>query len=207
MIYRITKVLLVAVLKLFFRFGVKGRENIPPRGGFIIASNHASFFDPPIIGCAFSRPTGFLAKRELFDNAFLRWYLPKVNTIPVNRGSFDIKALRRTIQEIAEGRGMLVFPEGTRTTDGELKEPEKGIGFLVDRCQAPVIPAYIGGTFEVFPKGAKRLKLAPIRVKIGVPLYFNREERDPRKGDRSDRYKDIGNKIMKEIAFLKESAW
>ncbi len=181
------------LFKLLFRIEVKGRENIPKEGGFILACNHVSHLDPPALGIACPRPVSFMAKEELFKVPALSLWLRAVNVLPLKRGSADISALKLAMKHVNGGKGLALFPEGTRQQkDSAAVKPLAGVGFLAAKLDAPVIPAFIKGTDDALPKGAKFIRPAKIRVYFGKQI--NIERRMP--------YQDIAQMIMADIRQL-----
>jgi 1-acyl-sn-glycerol-3-phosphate acyltransferase len=130
---------------LIFRIRVTGQENIPKRGGFILASNHISYYDPPLLGSWSTRQMYFFAKAELFRNRLFGGIIKRTNAIPVKRGTIDRGAVDRALEAISRGYGLVVFPEGTRSRSGEFLDPKGGLGMLAIRAQCPIVPAYVHG--------------------------------------------------------------
>ncbi|HVU34475.1 MAG TPA: lysophospholipid acyltransferase family protein [Opitutaceae bacterium] len=188
---------------MFFRGEVAGAENLPKSGPFLIAGNHASHLDPPIIGCHVPRQMSFFARKTLWVGGVASWWLDGVGTIPVDRdGGQDVGALKRVLRALGDGRVMILFPEGTRTTDGHLQSPKPGVGFIVCKSQVPVVPARIFGSFEAFGKGAKYPRLGtPLTIVFGRPLPPS-EYDDPRAG--KERYQIASQRIMDAIGSLRK---
>lgn len=204
--FRLAQQLSYAVLNSLFCLEVEGLENIPQVGRFILASNHASHFDPPALGAIIGRNVFFFAKKSLFKPGFAKWLLDQLNTIPVDRdGDSDIGALRRTIKVLEEGEGLVLFPEGTRTRDGSLGQPKPGIGLIACKTQAPVIPVVIRGSYDALPRGARFPTWGhPLRIHFGRPLLpaaYDSLSKD------KERYIQASRIIMQaiETLWLKES--
>lgn len=202
MIYTITVTIFFVILKLFFRLKVVGAENIPSQGAFIVASNHTSYLDAPILasGCFYYnkwRKLDLLSKSELFHNKFFGWYLKQIGAFPVKRSFGDIGAIRESIRRLREGRSLGVFPEGERSPDGSLQGAFPGIGLLVTKTNTPVIPAYIKGAEEVLSVKSKAFKPHKVAVKFGKPLFFYH------KGPHA--YLQVTEKIMSAVKELKDS--
>lgn len=210
MIYSISRALILIFLKILFRLDAKGIENVPRQGGFILASNHASNLDPLALGAALPRKLNFMAKDSLFKNPLLRWWLLNVGAFPVKRESADISALREAMRRIKDGNGLLLFPEGTRRSDGTLEMPQGGIGFLAYKLNVPVIPAFISGTQRALPRGSRFIRPVKVSVHFGKPRSFycvealsNAKERDKQISiERRVPYQDIAQDIMKNIRHL-----
>lgn len=191
---------------LFFRFylnvKVVGRKNIPPKGSFVFASNHASYLDPILLGTSIYRSLNYMAREDLFEKKFFAWALPKVQTFPVKRGAGDIGAIKQALRLLKTGKPLVIFPEGTRSEDNRLQQGKPGIGFIVAKSGVPVVPAYIEGSFDALPRGVKTLKRYNVKVYIGKPIDFGGIAGIDR--DR-DSYQRISDMIMTSIADLKHS--
>ncbi len=158
-------------LKLFFRLRVFGRENVPRIGPCIIAANHASFLDPPVLAAAIRfRAVRFMARSSLFRYRFFGWFLRNSLVVPIDRDRGDIGALRRGLELLRAGAALGIFPEGTRTPDGRLQPARGGVGFMVARSGAPVVPVYIEGSYRAWPRHRRRPRPARITVRIGRPI-------------------------------------
>ena len=203
-VYCLTRVLSRLLLKVWNRFESHGNEHVPQTGGCVIASNHASFLDPPVIGVGSpDRVVRFLGRDNLYQSRFMRWYLPAIGVVPLDRSRGDIGALRKAIQILKGGEVLGLFPEGTRTTDGRLQPPKGGIGFLIAKAGVPVVPAYVDGTFQAFPRDTRRIKPAQIRVFYGPPIQ---PAEVAALAGQDDGYLKIGQLVMDRIAALKPSA-
>lgn len=148
--YNIIRVLFRFIFFVFFRWRIVGIENIPANGAAIIAANHISNWDPPLIGTAIPRPMHFMAKEELFKNAVLKRVISALGAFPVKRGAADRNAIRTAIHLLEGGNVLGLFPEGTRSKNGMLGEPEQGLAMIAIKTGAPVIPAAIFGTNKVW---------------------------------------------------------
>lgn len=191
--YRIWRIIFLFILKAFFGFEVKGREHLLVEGGFILASNHVSFLDPAALGCACPYPLNYMARHDLFKVPFLSQWMRSVGVFPVKRESADLSAIKEAIHRVKRGGALGLFPEGTRQADGRISEnPEAGVGFLAAKLDVPVIPAFIKGTDQALPRGAKFLRPAKIIVHFGSPVRINKKMP----------YQDIARLIMKEIRHL-----
>jgi 1-acyl-sn-glycerol-3-phosphate acyltransferase len=158
--------------RLFFRFRLIHRERMIQSGPAILAMNHQSYLDPPLAGTACDRPIYFLARRTLMDVPLLGWLLPKLNVIPVDQEGVDRSAIKAVIRLLKAGNGVLLFPEGSRTLDGNLQPGEPGLGLVIAKTLAPVVPMRIFGAHEALPRGGGGLHFTPIAVVIGEPIFF-----------------------------------
>lgn len=185
---------------MFFRGEIRGLDNLPRDGAFLIAANHASLLDPPLIGCHVGRQIAFFARRTLWRGGIASWWLDAVGTIPVDRDSGqDISALKRVLRSLGEGRAVILFPEGTRSPDGQLQAPKPGVGFIVCKAQIPVVPARIFGSFEALGRNMKFPRLdSPVDVVFGPPLPPSEYDR----GEGKERYPVASGQIMDAIARL-----
>jgi 1-acyl-sn-glycerol-3-phosphate acyltransferase len=178
-----------------------GVENVPRTGPFLLASNHASFFDPPLLGCFLPRPICYTPRKTLWKPGPMSWMLNRLKCIPVDRDSgHDIGAFKRVFAALAASEGVLVFPEGTRTRDGRLQPPHRGVGLLAARYGVPVVPARVFGTYETFPRGAAWPRpFIRLGVRYGAPLLPAAYDPGPRV---PLRYETIAERIMAAIAAL-----
>lgn len=198
-LYAFSRWLVGTGLRLKYGMKCEGVENVPAGGGVVVAANHCSYLDPPVLACALRRPVRFMARDTLFSNAFARWYFPRVGVIPLDRTRGDVAALRTAISLLKAGNAVALYPEGTRSEDGKLHEAKGGIGFLIAKGEVPVVPMHIAGTFEAFPKGAKKFRPSRIAVHVGAPI--SPEELKAAMTARND-YDSVGRLVMARIAAL-----
>ena len=185
--------------RLFFRLRVIHRDRMIQTGPVILAMNHQSYLDPPLAGTACDRAIYFLARRTLLDVPLLGWVLPKLNVIPVNQEGVDRSAIKALIRVLQAGNGVLVFPEGSRTPDGTLQPAEPGMGLVIAKTLAPVVPMRIFGAREALPRSGGCLRFVPITVVIGEPIFFSAA--DIQSGGK-DLYARLSDRVMKAIAAL-----
>jgi len=186
--------------RLFFRFRILHRERVIQTGPVILAMNHQSFLDPPLAGNACDRAIYFLAKRSLMNAPVLGWLLPKLNVIPVDLEGNDRSALKALIRILRAGECALVFPEGSRTPDGNLQAAEPGVGLVIAKTGAPVVPMRIFGAFDAWPIGGELRLWRKITIVVGEPLYFSPADLESRD---KDRYRRLSQRVMDAIAQLK----
>jgi len=161
------------VLVLFFRLKRVGIHHVPPRGPVLIVANHQSFLDPPVIATGIrSRQSDFLARGGLFKFKPFGWIITKLNTTPIKQGAGDSGAMKLVLQKLKDGKLMIVFPEGSRTCDGQMLEFQRGIGVLLKRADCQVVPVGISGAFDAWPRTRKlpRLFTKKIVVCYGQPI-------------------------------------
>ena len=203
-IYQFSTRIFKLFLLLWNRLSIRGAENIPDRGGVLMASNHASFLDPPVVGVGYrGRPIHFMARDTLWNSKFGKWWMDHVGCIPVSRGTGDVRALKLTIKALKEGKAVSMFPEGTRTEDGELQEAKGGIGFIIEKSGCMVVPAYIDGTYKAHPKGTKFIKPSKVTITYGKPIM---PEDFQALGTGREAYDQYAALIMQRIADLKNGS-
>ena len=198
LIYRVAQTISYTYFRLFHGFRIQGLENIPKDKPFILACNHLSFFDPPAIGCKIPRNLHYFARDSLFFWP-LGLLISSLNSIPVNRGQLDLGTLRKVLKVLKNGHPILVFPEGTRSEDGELQDPQKGLGLLVAKSSVGVIPARIYGSGKAFGKKHLIPRIGrKIYINIGVEISFD----DPKDVKSKKNYLDISTTVMSAIEKL-----
>jgi len=189
MLYDLVKTLFYIIFKIFFKFKIKGAELLPDKGPFIIACNHLSHLDPPVVAAAYSYQLNFLAKAELFRNKLFGFIISNLNVFSLDRHTADIKSIRIAL-EILKHKPLVIFPQGTR--GGSFDKVSSGIGFLYKKSKVPIFAAKIEGTNKILPKGAKLPHLG--KIEISFTKVDNIEEGDNRK--------EIASKVMDIIRKL-----
>ncbi len=202
MFYPILRVLFILFFKLYLKPTVIGLENIPKKGPFIFTANHASYLDPPLVSAYINRNLYFMAREELLKSPVIGWVLKHAHTFAVKRHGRDLNAIKTSLKVLISKNGLVIFPEGTRTKNRLLKRAKPGVGFLVYKSRAPVIPCYIEGTFDAMPRRIRTFKPSPVKMYIGKPIDFTKELH---KNPTPELYQEISDKIMKEIAVIKEA--
>jgi len=199
-VYGLCHFVVATLHDILFRGEVSGVENIPRQGGFIVAANHASVLDPPLIGSRVPRQMTFFARKTLWKGGIISWWLNTVGTVPVDRESgSDVSAIKRVLQVLKEGNALIVFPEGTRSPNGALQTARPGVGLLACRTGVPVVPVHIFGTFEALGRDG------PLRVGIPISMIFGRpllpaDYDSP--ADGKERYQRASERIMAAIAAI-----
>lgn len=199
---RLTAIFLVWVYaSLFYRHRVYGKKHFP-KGGGIIASNHSSFLDPPLIGISCPEKIHFLGRETLFHSPFFAWLIRKLNTHPVRRGKGNINAFKTAMEIVLGGEKVVIFPEGGRSKDGTLHPGQLGVGMLVQRTRCQVIPVYTYGTYNIWSakRGFPKL-FGKTACVFGTPLNFANLEEG---GDKKEVQAYIVEEIMKKIAQLQD---
>ena len=191
--WRIPYHLLKPLVLLIFHLEVYGRENLPKKGACIMASNHISYLDPPLLGFAAGRELHYLAKEGLFTevNRAFTWLITTYNAIPLRREGADLTAVKKVLSLLRRGEVVVLFPEGTRSTSGRLLSPKPGLGFVAWHAAVPVVPVHIeGANARILDIVLGREK---IRVTFGKPY-------DPRTSPKD--YRLLSSAIMKRIEEL-----
>jgi 1-acyl-sn-glycerol-3-phosphate acyltransferase len=186
--------------RLCFRLRIIHRERMIQTGPVILAMNHQSYLDPPLAGITCDRPIYFLARRTLAEVPLLGWLLPKLNVIPVNQEGIDRSALKTLIRVLKSGNATLVFPEGARTLDGNLQAAQPGLGLVIAKTLAPVVPMRIFGAHHALPRGGGGLHFVPITIVVGEPIFFTPIELE---SPAKNRYEQISQRVMDAIAALR----
>jgi 1-acyl-sn-glycerol-3-phosphate acyltransferase len=192
LVYRFAHGLAAAFYRLYGRRTIIGHEKIPRSGPVVVASNHVSYLDPPLVGSSIRRECAFIARHDLFEPKILRWLLPRLNAFPVHREKPDRSAIRQCLEMLEKGLVLVIFPEGTRSDDGSLQRAEPGVALIVQKSGAPVVPTAVIGPEKMLPVGKSRLTRVPLKVVFGDPLYFTPD---------SSR-EEILRVVMREIAAL-----
>ena len=165
------------ILQVFYRLKRVRVKNVPREGAVLLVANHQSFLDPPIVSSAIRhRHTDFLARGGLFKFKPFGWLISTLHSTPIKQGAGDAGAMKATIAKMKEGKMMLVFPEGSRTEDGQMHEFQRGIAVLLKRADCQVVPVGIEGAFDVWPRTRKipRLFTKRIVVCFGDPVDSNK---------------------------------
>lgn len=182
------------LFSLLFHLKVEGQDNIPKKGGVIIAANHISNWDPPMIGTAMQRHLCTMAKEELFTIPVFSFIIRKLNAFPVRRGSFDRAAISAALTLLKEGHAVLLFPEGTRSKDGKLGEGKHGVAMLAAKTGVPIIPAAVIGTNVI---GTGKPFLPNVEIRFGQPIFSQGEAN-------REALQKITDDVMKNIASMLE---
>jgi 1-acyl-sn-glycerol-3-phosphate acyltransferase len=199
-VYGFFHYLATTIYDALFRGDIAGLEHLPREGSFILASNHASHLDPPIVGCLVPRQMAFFARKTLWSGRVSRWWLDTVGTIPVDRdGGTDVAAIKNVLRTLQSGKALILFPEGTRSPDGRLQTAKPGVGLIACRTQVPVVPVRIFDSHLAFGRGRGLRPGTPVSVTFGRPLQP--AEYDNLK-DGKERYQRASERIMAAIAAL-----
>lgn len=204
MLYWISRFIFEVLIRILFRVNITGAGNFP-EPPFIIVSNHSSLLDPPLVGAAYKKhPINFMAKQELFDAPVLGAWTRRVRCIKVRRGGNSVSSLKEALKRLSDGQVVGVFPEGTRSVDGDLQKAKRGTGFLIAKAGVPVVPVYVDGATTAFPKGQGIAPGARINIFVGkkiLPEEFlsgpDLEKKD---------YEAVSNMVMDRIFRMRKAA-
>jgi 1-acyl-sn-glycerol-3-phosphate acyltransferase len=200
------------LFSILFRIGgwkIYGRKNVPPSGPVIIAPNHISYLDPPLVGCSVPRRVTTMGKSELFEMKIfgfklLGFIIQHMATFPVRRGTADRRALRRAQQVLKAGEALVIFPEGMRSLDGNLGLGEIGMAMIAHATKAPIVPVFLKGVERSLSPLHEGFRLVKTEVWFGEPLRF--EEEYSRRGDKAT-LQAINDRVLQEIARLRDQAY
>lgn len=174
---------------------------MPEDGPVLLAANHNSFLDPPIIALSIRRQTTFLGKEELFSIPGLGWWIKSLGTYPVKRGAGDLRAVKTAIRFLKEGKVMIMFPEGTRSSDGNLMDFQDGLAWLSLKTNAPIAPVMIEGAFRAMPRGVFFPRPRRIQVQIGPCIRPTPEELE---GDQAQAIQSITQRLHEAMSKMQK---
>lgn len=171
--YGLVRTVAALLFVLFYRVRVFGAKNVPQSGAVLIAANHQSFLDPPLIG-SFARPRhmSFVAKIGLFTFKPFAWFIGALNATPIKEEGGDAAAIKEVIRRLGAGHAVVIFPEGSRTPDGRQHAFKRGVAVLMKRAKCPVVPAAVVGCYEAWPIQQKMPSLVGHRILVayGEPI-------------------------------------
>jgi 1-acyl-sn-glycerol-3-phosphate acyltransferase len=167
--YKFGWLVVVPILRLYTRLTVSGREHLPD-GAYIIAPNHRSYLDTPFVGAIGWRRFRFMGKQEMWKNRYFGWIFSALGSFPVNRGSADREALKRSIDVLLAGDPLVLFPEGERKQGPEVQPLFDGVVYVAIKAGVPIVPVGIGGSEKVMPKGSKFVYPRKVHLEIGPPI-------------------------------------
>jgi len=207
--YRIGWLFFRTLYTVYFRWRVFNAERVPVTGGVILAANHASFIDPPLVGSALYRPINYMARESLFRYPGVGALLRSWNAVPVNRDGGGAAGLKAILDRLLAGGGIILFPEGTRTLDGKLQPARSGVGLTVIKSVAPVVPVRVFGSFEAYGRHMKIPRPRRVVVKFGKPMDFAALRAEAKTCDKARLkaiYQQVADEIMREIGRLEAKA-
>jgi 1-acyl-sn-glycerol-3-phosphate acyltransferase len=203
MLYAISHTLVRLLGRLLFRLRVVGAEHLPGTGPVLIAPNHVSYLDIPLLGAMVDRPLHFMGKPSLFRGRWVGRLYRELNGFPIESGARSRIGLLEAVNRLKRGHCVVMYPEGGRSLNGRLQEPMPGIGMVVALSGTKVIPAFVAGVDKVLPVGAWMIRIHPVTVFIGEPIDFTEQIRE---GNGKDLYLRISRTVMEEIAKLEARA-
>jgi len=171
--YSIVVFIISIFARFFFRLKISGAENIPLQGGVIIAANHISYLDIPLLSYSINRHADFVGKKQLFTIPVLGSLFRLLGGIPIDRDKVDRTALREIVRRLNSGKIIVIYPEGTRSPDGRLQPGKPGVGFIVRMSGKKVVPTAISGTDKAMPSGSWFIRPRPVTIRFGKPLDFS----------------------------------
>lgn len=192
--------------RVYHRREVYGAENVPPSGPVILASNHASFLDPPLVGSSTTREINYMARETLFRFPVVGSILRNVNAVPVDREGGGAAGLRVILDRLFAGGAIILFPEGTRSPNGELQKAKSGIGLTVIKSDAPVVPVRLFGTFKALNRGQSFPRPHKIIVRFSKPLDFRARRAEAKactKPRLKEIYQEVADQIMNAISEIR----
>lgn len=203
LIYRIGYLIFWGIGKALYNYKIVHPERARLPGGCVIAANHVSFMDPPLVGMAFPEGVYFVARKTLYGHPIANWLYAHWNGVPLDQEKADLSSLRAIIKLVRGGKKVILYPEGERSFSGEPLRGQRGVGMIIAKTKQPVIPVRIFGAHDVFPRGSNHPNLhGKITVVIGEPIYFSEEELTSKD---VDTYQKIADRVMDVIAALKDA--
>lgn len=195
-----------ALYRFYFGWCVYNAERVPLKGPVILASNHASYLDPPLVGAGIHRDINYLARESLFRFPVIGWVLHNWNSVPVDREGGGARGLKAILDRLLKGGAIILFPEGTRSRDGKLQPARSGIGLTVIKSTAPVVPVRVFGTFDAFGRHMRLPRpFHRVSVKYGKPMLFQTlraEAKECSKDRLKQIYQQVADELMAAIAKL-----
>lgn len=201
--YRIVRGSASGILRVLLTREVSGLEHVPRQGGVIVAANHGSFWDPPVLGVCLPLELRYMARASLFRVPLFGALIRSLGAFAVRKGTADMTGLRSAEQALSQGDALLVFPEGGRMKDGRLHPPLPGLGLIAARTRVPIVPVYVSGTNHIRRCMVRREQ---VRVTIGKPLPADLWVSPGSTSTLAGRalYQAISERVMQEIALLRQ---
>lgn len=170
-VYLVARTICAFGLRAIYRAKAYHAERMPMTGSLLIAANHQSYLDPPLIGIFVKRKLNYLARSGLFRSRVFGWIITACNALPISEEGGDLGAIRETIRRLEEGRAILIFPEGSRSSDGAMRPLKRGIALLMKKAGCPVMPVAVEGCFDAWPRDKRPRLMGPrIAVMYGEPI-------------------------------------
>lgn len=201
-VYRCSQAFLRCAFRVMGGLEVRGQENVPASGPLIVACNHASHLDPMILGAAFDRDLHFMARRTLFDVPGFAWLIRQNQAFPLDREGDSRDALRAFGERLDKGCAVVMFPEGTRTHDGAVAAMKPGVGMLAVRNRAPVVPVYVWGSFQAWPRGRSFPRRHRLKTLI-APAIVPSDDKALRKQEQ----RRVTDEVERALWRMEREAW
>ncbi len=201
MVYGLFHYIFKTSQNMLFRGDVSGVDNVPLEGPFLIAGNHASHLDPPAIGGHVPRQIAFFARKTLWKGGVLSWWMDQAWAIPVDRDGADVSAIKKVLRILKAGRALILFPEGTRSVNGNFQKPKSGVGMIACKARVPVVPVRIFDSHKAWGRNQSMRPGVPVSITFGRPLKLEDFD-DPSAG--KARYQIASERIMAAIASLEK---
>lgn len=203
--YRFAWLMGRAACSTYFRWRVVQRERVPATGGVVLATNHASYFDPVFVGSALPRPVYYLSRYTAFEFPLGNFLRRVLNIVPVDLQGGASRGFRTILSRLEGGAAILIFPEGTRTYDGKLQSPKAGIGFTIIKTSVPVVPVCIIGNYDAYGRHRRFPLPRRVVIKFGQPLLFSDERERAKtasKEELRELYQSVATQMMDAIGRL-----
>ncbi|MEE9523927.1 MAG: lysophospholipid acyltransferase family protein [Thermodesulfovibrionales bacterium] len=197
-LYYFFRMMLKIFYKMYFRFEVCGHHNIPDEGGVLIAANHLSYLDPPLVGISIKRKASFIAHSGLFNIPLIGKFIESFS-IPIDRDNPKPSTIKEAVSRLKNGELVVMFPEGTRSPSGEDVSGKRGAASIAGMSRATIIPTLIEGTGKALPIDTKFIKPFKVRITFGKPLTRNPGESE------KEFQQSIEDDLMDTIKNLRES--
>jgi 1-acyl-sn-glycerol-3-phosphate acyltransferase len=202
-LYKLIALIIRTILRINGGVEVRGKENVPSEGGVLMAANHISYLDPPLVGSVSPRRATFMARQGLFDVPVLGRMI-RSTAFPVDREKTRPSTIKETVRRLKGGELIVIFPEGKRSETGQFMEAKRGIGMIAGLSKVPVVPTLIVGADKALPVNARFLKRAKITVIFGKPIYYSSFTED--KTDRTHKlHEELSSKIMDSLKEMQSS--
>jgi 1-acyl-sn-glycerol-3-phosphate acyltransferase len=173
-IYRFLELVMRTILLGWWDYRTEGVENVPAEGGLIVAATHQSHLDPVAVQAFLPRRLGYVARTTLFRNPAFAWMIRELGAVELDREAASAEGIKEIVEILSGGQALVFFPEGTRTSDGEIGPLKPGIALLAKKSGVPVVPVAIEGTYRCWPRQKKMFRPGKVRVVYGEPVVYGR---------------------------------
>ncbi len=187
-----------SLARLYFGLRIEGAERVPLSGGVLLAANHASYLDIPLLGCGVRRRLWYMGRRDLFPIPGFKWLFRGLGWIPIRPDRLDRQGFGSAVDLIRNGKAVVIFPEGGRTVTGRLRNGKPGLGIIVAQTKRPVVPVHISGTFDAMPPGRSWPRPSRVTLRFGEAMEFT----DASGRSEKEFYHEVSRRVMARIAEL-----